>query len=124
MTLNEDRRVTLHYPGAFDVARLLRRLHHCQDKYNIAVRHWSGSSYTLDLARFLQVLSTLSTLPQSGICELDDFAQDKMMNEWLACIKDHHPVDPTADHLVSQVPKLHIILLYDAESPSCWPTVH
>ncbi|KAK4692592.1 hypothetical protein P7C71_g4645, partial [Lecanoromycetidae sp. Uapishka_2] len=86
---------------------------------------YSAVFNTAKITQILRTLSTLDNLPKSGICQLDDFAQEKLSNEWLACIKDHHPIDPAVDHLselvnLNNTPSrnTYLVLSLNSENPA------
>lgn len=89
--MGRSRRVTLSYPETFDLAILSSRLVSLQSQYNIRVRHFSGYSYTLDLARLSVMVSSVSKARDQTSYELDDFGKHRLSRhaDWLDCICDH-----------------------------------
>ena len=85
----------LKYPEDLDLNLLLAQLE-ClsQAKYNINIRHFSGSSYSLDLAKVVEVMSRLDQARK-----LDDFGEHRLSKaaDWLDCIVDD---DSSSDPMV------------------------
>lgn len=71
----------------------MRRLHILQFQYNIGVRQFSGSSYTLDLAKMVEIMSRLSKVRQLELYKLDHLDRHSLPqgSDWLDCILDYNP---------------------------------
>jgi len=92
--------VGLQYPGGFDLDGILDSLRIREFQYNIRVHQFSGSSYTLDLAKLTKLISTVQNANKMSSCELDDFGRHKTpkASDWLECVTDF---DESASVLVS-----------------------
>ena len=95
--INRDGRINLTYSGEFDLKNMMCRLLSLQSRCNIGVRHFSGSSYSLDLTKVVTRMSTLSNAKH-----LDDFAKHKSSKalDWLNCFIDY---DHSIDSMVCQI---------------------
>ncbi len=80
----------LQYPGDFDLDEIIDSLRTRASQYNIGVSQFSGSSYTLDLAKLTKLISTVQGANKKGSCELEDFSRHKTSKalDWLECVAD------------------------------------
>ena len=77
-------------PTAFNVSRLLNRLESCHLRYDIQVRQFSDSSYTLDLSNCLKTLARIHKACGLDTCELEDFVKNKQLRSaWLQCVQNY-----------------------------------
>ena len=71
------------------MSKLLVYLESCQLRYDIRVRHSSGSFYTLDLLKCFKFLSKMHKTCGLETCELKDFVKTKQVRSaWLQCVRE------------------------------------
>ena len=91
-------------PTDFNVSRLIDSLESCQSRYDILVRHCSGSSYTLNLSDCFKLLAKMQKSYGLDTCDLEDFVNIKQLRSaWLQCVREY---DQAADIVVSPTREL------------------
>lgn len=89
LALDGTRRLIVAVPTAFNVSGLLDRLESCQMRYDIRVRHSSGSFYTLDSSNCFELLTKMHKSCGSETCELHEFVKNKQLRSaWLQCVRE------------------------------------
>lgn len=84
------RLVVVPVPAVFNVSRLLDRLESCHSRYDIRVRHSSGSCYTLDSSNCFKLLTKMHKSYGLETCELQEFVKNKQLRSaWIQCIGGH-----------------------------------
>lgn len=86
--VDQSHRICLQYDGGFDLQNIVGSLLARESEYNIRVSHFSGSSYTLDLAKLSKLMSAFQKANRKDQYELDDFGEQKTSRapQWLACM--------------------------------------
>ena len=88
LALDGNRRSIVPVAAAFNVPNLLDRLNSCRLRYDIRVRHWSGSSYVLDVSECFKILAKMQKLRGLETCELQEFVKNKQFRSaWLQCVR-------------------------------------
>lgn len=89
LALDGSRRLVVPIPTAFNVSGILDRLNSCQLRYDIRVRHLSGS-YTLNLSSCFRLLTKIQKSCRLETCELQDFVSNKHLRlAWLQSVREH-----------------------------------
>lgn len=77
-------------PETFDLTELLDLLKPRLSRFNIHARQFSGSLYTLDLAKCYDFLTEIHNVQESGVFVLRDFIDNKLLkvSDWLKCVTE------------------------------------
>lgn len=99
--VDQSHKVCLQYQSGFDLQSIIGSLLARECEYNIRVYHFSGSPYTLDLAKLSKLMSAFQKANRKDHYELDDFGEQNMFRapDWLACV---HSFDQSLGLLVSR----------------------
>ncbi|KAL6721798.1 hypothetical protein ACLMJK_000903 [Lecanora helva] len=97
-----DQKMTLSYSVDFHLKDLVKQIQSRQSRYNIIVRHFSGSWYTLSLARLEKEISKSKPADRRHVCTLDDFAKPgfSRLESWLECIVAYEPLANTIERSI------------------------